>query len=131
MPLDRINGEVLDGLPASMHIVIETRHLAAMDNVLVEYQAPGKFRSTTKRRPIFDDAVAYAIDGFAAAGAMLPVLLDESGILVQVYPKEGKVAVVFLRSIAGKEHFVVRDYDLPPPVMQALLATTGKKHREH
>jgi hypothetical protein len=131
MPLDRKNGEVLDGLPASMHVVIDHRHLAAMNNLLVEYEAPGKFRAIKKHRPLFDDAMAIAQQRFAEAGALLPVVIDESGILVQVYPKENKVAVIVMRTIAGQERFVARDYDLPPSVIKSLLATTKQKHYEH
>src|SRR5574342_753811 len=99
-PLDHANGEVLDGLQASMHIVIEPRHLAEMTNLVTAYQEKRKFGSITKHRPIFDDAVAYAIEGFAAAGALRPIRFDEKSVLVQVYPKERKIAVVFQRSIA-------------------------------
>ena len=131
MSLDRTNGEVLDGLPASLHVVVDPRHLAGMSNLLVEYKVPGKFRATTKRRPLYDDAMTIARERFAEAGALLPIGLDATGVLVQVYPKESKVAVVVARSIAGKEHFVVRDYDLPKVVIDSLLSAAGKRPREH
>jgi hypothetical protein len=131
MPLDRVNGEVLEGLPASMHVVIDHRHLAEMNNLLVEYDIPGKFRARKGKRPLFDDALSIARARFIEAGALLPVSFDESSILVQVYPKELKLAVVVCRPIAGKEHFVVRDYELPRPVIQSLINAAGKKPREH
>lgn len=122
---------MLEGLPASMHVVVAARHLAEMTNVLAEYQIRHGMRTITKRRPIFEDAMAIARERFAEAGALLPVILDESGTLVQVYPKELKVAVIVMRPIAGKEHFVVRDYDLPKPAIDALLNAAGKKLTQH
>lgn len=131
MPLDRGIGEVLEGLPASMHVVVEPRHLASMSNLMVPYLEKRKFRSVEKVRPLFDDAVAYAIDAFANAGALRPIKFDETSVLCQVYPKDFKVAIVFQRDVAGETRYVSRIYDLPPVVIDSLLATTGKKHREH
>ena len=153
MSLDRTNGEVIDGLAASIHIVVDYRHLAAMSNVLVEYKAPGKFRPITRQRQIFTDAVAMAAEAFAKEGAVLPATLmpgalrtsnlagvnslaslglDESGVLVQVYPYDGKVAVIFCRRIGRadgepQDYYVTREYDLPKPAMEALLAAAGKR----
>ena len=130
MPLDRTNGEVLDGLPASMHIVVAARELANLSNVLTPYTVKSKFRTIQKVRPVFDDAVAHALEAFKAAGALSPVRFDEDSVLVQVYPKDRKVAVIFQRTIAGKDHYLTRIYDLPPPVIESLLATVPKI-REH
>lgn len=44
---------------------------------------------------------------------------------------DGLVAVIIMRTIAGQERFVARDYDLPAPVIKSLLATTKRKHYEH
>ena len=127
MPFDRSNGEVLDGLPASVHVVVDYRPLAAMTNLLVEYQVPNKkFGITTRKRPLFDDVMAIAACCFAEAGALLPITFDEGAVLVQVYPKESKVAVVVQRKIAGEDHYVTRDYDLPRSVIQHLLVSSGK-----
>jgi hypothetical protein len=155
MPLDRVNGEVIEGLAGSMHVVVDYRHLAAMSNVEVEFDAPGKFRPVKKRRQIFDDAAAIAAEAFQKAGAVLPVTLmpgtlrtstlpgvatlsaiglDPSGVLVQVYPVERKVAVVFCRRIGApdatgerQEFYVTREYDVPRPVIESLLAAAGKR----
>jgi hypothetical protein len=131
MPLDRVNGEVIDGFAGSLHVVIEPRLLASMDNLKTEYQVKSRFRVMTKRRSVFDDAVAHAIEAFSAEGAMRPIRIDETSVLVQVYPKERKIAVMFQRMIAGKEYFVTRFYDLPQPVLDTLLMASGKRVREH
>ena len=128
MPLDRINGEVLDGLNASMHIVIEPRHLAAMTRYTTTYKIKNKkFGWRDARRPVFDDAVAHAVDAFKDAGALFPVRFDETAVLVQVYPKDHKVAVIVQRKIINDDHYVTRIYDAPRPVVESLLAAAGKK----
>lgn len=153
MPLDRVNGEVIEGLEASLHIVVPHRYLAAMSGVQVEFDAPGKFRPIKKQRQIFTDAAAIAAEAFQKAGAMLPTTLmtsslrtanlpgvnalssiglDESGVLVQVYPFDGKIAVIFCRKIGQvegepKDHYVTRQYDVPRAVIESLLNAAGKK----
>ena len=131
MPLDRVHGEVLEGLPASMHVVVNPRHLANMSNLLVPYLKKKKFGNEEKVRPLFDDAVQHAIDAFKAAGALSPVRFDEDDVSIQVYPKDNKVVVLFQRKINGVDQYVTRIYDLPPSVIQALLSTAGAKIREH
>lgn len=131
MPLDRVHGEVLEGLPASMHVVVSPRHLADMNNLLVPYLKKKKFGHEEKVRPLFDDAVQHALDAFKAAGALSPVRFDEDDCLVQVYPKEGLVAVIFQRMIVGETKYVIRTYPLPEPVIQSLLANSGQSIREH
>ena len=128
MPLDRINGEVLDGLQASLHVVVEPRHVAAMNTLVVPYKTKNKkFGHTTRRRPLFDDAVAHAVEAFKDAGALFPVRFDETALLCQVYPKERIVTVTFQRKIAGEDHYVTRTYEqIPGSAIEALLAAAGK-----
>jgi hypothetical protein len=128
MPLNRDLGERLEGLNGP-HIVIDYRKLAGMTNLLTEYKVKKKFGYATKQRTLFDDAVAHAVDAFKEAGALYPVRIDDEDVLVQVYPSERVVAVVFQRKIAGNEYFVSRTYDLPPPVISDLL--DGKKVVTH
>lgn len=109
-----------------MHVVIPPRELASMTNLLVEYQAKKKFGTVTKRRPLFDDAVAFAIDGFASAGALRPIRINEDDVLVQVYPRDLKVSVIFQRKIVHETYYVTRYYDLPRPIIQNLIANAGK-----
>ena len=125
------NGETLAGFEGKPYVVIEPRALADLDNLKTKYQVRSKFRVQTKVRSVFDDAVAGAIEAFAAEGAIRPIRFDESSVLVQVYPTEKKVAVVFQRMIAGKEYFFTRSYDLPPPVLDGLLGarvSSGQLH---
>ena len=133
MPLDRSNGEVLDGLKASTHVTIPPRLLAELSNYRTEYQPkarPGKFISASAKklsRSVFDDAVAKAIDAFAAKGAMRPIRFDEDDVLVQVYPGDMKVAVIFQRAIAGVVHYAPLYYELPKPILDSLLSAAGKR----
>ena len=132
MPLDRHNGEVLDGLPPSPHIPLDFKHLAALSNYTVTYEAAPKFKlagvSYSKKRPVYEDALARAEEAFLAKGALAPVKFDNSGILVQVYPKMDMLFVIFMRPIAGAEYYHVSDpYHAPPPVILSLLAEAGKK----
>ena len=132
MPLDKANGETLDEFAGSMHVVIPHSHLAEMTNLLVPYMKPGKFRAKEAVRPLFEDAMDNAARRFREKGALYPIIHDESSILVQIYPKESKVAVIVARLIAGAEHFVTREYDLPRAVIDGLLAKSGKRvPREH
>ena len=132
MPLDRRRGEVLDGLPPSPHIPLDFKHLAALSNYTVTYDAAPKFRlagvNYTKKRPVYEDALARAEEAFLAKGALAPVKFDSSGILVQVYPKLDMLFVIFMRPIAGEEYYHVSDpYHAPLPVVASLLAEAGRK----
>lgn len=135
MPLDQINGEVLDGLPVTRHIPIPARLLADLSNLRTEYTPPTtKFvhaRMRKATRPVFDDAVANAIAAFAAKGALRPIRFDEDDVLVQVYPHDFKVAVIFQRKIAGQVHYATSYYDLPKPVLDTLLQGAGRIVRTH
>lgn len=124
MPLNRETGERLEGLEGQ-HIVIDYRKLAGMTNLLTEYKVKKKFGYAKKMRTLFDDAVAHAVEAFKEAGALYPVRIDDEDVLVQVYPSEFVVAVIFQRKIAGNDHYVTRTYDLPPPVISDLVE--GKK----
>ena len=130
MPLDRDNGEHLAGLNASGHVVIEPRLLAQLTNYRTEYAPAKKFITANMQKPtraVFDDAVANAIEAFAAKGALRPIRFDEDDVVVQVYPRDLKVAVIFQRSIAGTVHYAPSYYDCPKPVLDALLEAAGKR----
>jgi len=130
MPLDRENGEVLNGLKASVHVAIPSRLLAALTRYRCEYQGKRKFYAASQKkptRPVFDDAVANAIEAFAAKGALRPIRFNDEDVVVQVYPKDLKVAVIFQRSIAGTVYYAPSYYDLPKPVLDALLEAAGKR----
>lgn len=131
MPLNREHGEVLDGLPDGMNaqafVVIEPRVVANLTRYQTEYEPKTtKFIRRNARkpsRPVFEDAVAFAIDAFKAKGALFPVRFDEDDVLVQAYPQELKIIITFQRDIAGLTHYVTRHYPCPAPVMQALIET--------
>ena len=130
MPLDRENGETLGGLRAVPHVVVETRLLANLTNFMCEYTPKKKFMTANAKRaarPVFADAVANAIEAFAAKGALRPIRFGDDDVLVQVYPGDLKVAVIFQRRIAGTVYYAPSYYDLPKPVLDALLEASGKK----
>lgn len=123
MPFDASRGETIEGFGS--FVIVEPRALANLDNLRTSYvtMTGSKFkRRVVKHRSVFDDAVASAIEAFAAAGALRPIRFDEDDVLVQIYPVEKKVAVIFQRSIAGKDHYVTRTYDLPPPLCDDLMS---------
>lgn len=134
MPLDRVNGEHFGGLRASGHIVVNARDVAALTGYTTEYTRQGKFISANQKKPtrsVFDDAVANAIDAFADKGALRPIRFDEDDVVAQVYPCDMKLAIAFQRRIAGAVYYSTSYYDLPKPVLDALLANRGKAVSKH
>ena len=131
MLLNKEHGEVLEGLPAGRHVVIEPRILAELNRYRCDYEVPKKFGFETRQRSVYEDAVAHARKAFEDAGALLPVIIDTDHVLVQAYPDQLMIAVVIARVIAGKSNYVVREYPTPQPVMDALLAASGKPVRMH
>jgi hypothetical protein len=130
MPLDPIRGETFDGLNTGPHLTIPPRLLADLSNLQTEYTLKSRFisKSAKKRtRPVFDDAVANAIEAFADKGALRPIRFDADDVVVQVYPHDFKVAVIFQRSIAGTVHYSTSFYDLPPAALACLLDAAGKR----
>jgi hypothetical protein len=139
VPLDRLNGEVLDGLPPSPHIAIDPRHLAALSNYTTSYRPKRKFYTAAQRReiakrPVWEDAIANAEAAFLAKGALAPVRFDvESGIIVQAYPRLDMLFVICNRKIAGTDYYHVSDpYHMPRPVFETLMSAAGRKlPKEH
>jgi hypothetical protein len=132
MPLDRENGERFENLKAGMHVVIEPRILANMTGYKSEYTPKRNFMTADRAKekielPVFDVAVKQAIDAFKEEGALFPVRFDEDDVLVQVYPKDMKLAVSFQRRIAGKVRYSNSFFDLPKPVLDQLLEAAGKR----
>lgn len=124
MPLNRDAGERIEGMPDKFRIapLAKWRELTGIQ---VPYQVPTKFRPKTAYRPMVDDAFETAAKAFADAGALIPVVINESDVLVQEYPDERVVVFVFRRVIAGQEMFVTRRYDLDERLI-GFLRTTGR-----
>lgn len=75
-------------------------------------------------------AIEHAVEAFTSSGAVLPITIRPDEILVQEYPRQNKVAFLFQRRIAGKEHFYPYVFDLPPQMITKLAASGlwGHKH---
>ena len=130
MALDIENGETFTNLRAGPHVVIPPRLVAGLSNYTTEYARKSKFVTSSAKkayRPVFDDAVAKAGEYFLKRGALAPVRFNEDDVLVQAYPSDLKLAVVFRRSIAGTVELCSLFYDLPKPVLDALIEAAGKK----
>ncbi|MCK9549206.1 hypothetical protein [Aquamicrobium sp.] len=124
MPLNRDAGERIEGLSDNFRIapLAKWRELTGIQ---VPYQIPGKFRPRTATRPMYEDALETAKKAFADAGALIPVVISESDVLVQEYPADQAVVFVFYRKIAGEDKFVTRRYDLDDRLI-GFLKTTGR-----
>lgn len=120
--LNMQSGETLDGL-GPLYRVVPVSKWAELTNLTVPYTVPHPFRTITKTRPLFMDALETAKDAFLKAGAVLPIDIYEDDILVQEYPLTGSVVFVFRRFIGIEERFVPRKYDLPPSAIAWLKAT--------
>lgn len=130
MPLDRENGEKLEAIPGA-HVVIPTEILAGLSNVMADYEVWDGIRKVKGRRTLFADAVVHAFESFAKAGSLSRSPFDDEDMLVQVYPDLGKVAVLFQRRIRGEDHYAWRAYELPQPLIGALLERAGKPRSIH
>jgi len=71
----------------------------------------------------FEEARQKAIEAFQQSGAMLPVVIDPESVLVQEYTASGRLAFIFQRIIAGKEHFYPYVFTIPPDMLRELRVT--------
>lgn len=129
MSLNRERGEVLAGMgPYRVVPAAKWRELPRVHHVYQEYEIPDNpcTRLEIKSRPLYADALARAQAAFQEAGAMMPVVIPESAILVQEYPKTSQVVFLFAREVAGRELIVA----LPPYTLDhkviGWLTTTGR-----
>jgi hypothetical protein len=74
---------------------------------------------------LFPQACQEAAKAFKAAGALAPIRFMADDVIAQEYPHLGVLEFVFIRAIAGAEHFYRYKFDLPKPVV-AQLATVGR-----
>lgn len=102
MPLDRKNGEIVGDLGRDFQV-------APLD----------RWAGT----PLFAEASAHASRAFIQAGALLPIEYRDQDVLIQEYPRQHKIAFLFQRRIAGKEHFYPYVFDLPIKLVEHLRAS--------
>lgn len=109
MPLDREKGEVIGDL-GSDYIIGKIETWAPTDMFVVAY--------------------SNAIDAFIACGAVPPISIKPEDVMIQEYPSLNKLAFLFQRRIAGKEHFYPFVFDLPMQMIRDLRAS-GKWGHKH
>lgn len=102
MPLDKINGEKIEGLEGPYRVVkLE------------------KWRFT----PLFEQAAQAAADAFHKAGYPLIIGFDEGQILIQEYPRSRQLAMIFVMQIRGKEMLYPYVFALPDELIATLSAS--------
>lgn len=125
MPLDRTKGEILEGM-GDVYRVVPPAKWREITRVTTKYkvESGSAFKVLVeKSRPIYEDAITLAREAFANAGALMPIIIDDSCILVQEYPEENRVAFIFSRTVAGTEMVFGRGYDLTPEEIGWLVTT--------
>lgn len=109
MPLDHAKGEIIGDLGTDYVVAPFLRYAGT---------------------PLHWDAMRHAVAAFQAAGALLPITFEPDDVLIQEYPRHNKLAFVFQRRIAGKEHLYPFVFDMPPK-MVAELKNLGKWGHVH
>ena len=79
---------------------------------------------------LWDEARQAAAENFRRAGALLPVIISADDCIVQEYTDDNKLLFLFVRCIAGTEHFYPYVFTLEPR-MTAELRNTGMWGRQH
>lgn len=96
----------------------------SLTNFVVDYEDTSDYwRPRIKKRSIFMDAVAKAIDYFDKAGCLHPIIFTDDAIEVHAHPKTYRVVFLFKRSVAGSPKECAVDYPLTPPMIGWLKAT--------
>ena len=101
----------------------------SLTNFLVEYEDVSDYwRPRTRKRPIFDDAVAKAKAFFEKEwGAIFPVMgsrpFPDDAIEIRTYPRTYKVAFLFKRAVAGVPRECAIEYPLTTDMVGWLKAT--------
>lgn len=74
---------------------------------------------------LFQEAYDNAVKSFEQSGALIPIRIEDTEIMVQEYPKDNKLLFLFYRQIRGRDHYYPFVFNLPPP-MVAELRTIGR-----
>ena len=99
-----------------------------LTNFVVDYEDVSDYwRPETRKRSIFADAVAKAVEFFEKRGAIFPVIgscpFPDDAIEVRTYPRTYKVVFFFKRSVAGKPLECGIEYPLTTDMVGWLKAT--------
>lgn len=101
MSLDKTRGEVIDGLGHAFRVVPNA-----------------KWRDSK----LFEQAATKASEVFIRAGALWPVSFDDAEVIMQEYPAERTLAMVFAKKIRGNEHLYPWVWELPIEMIKELKA---------
>lgn len=99
MPLNRIQGEHIEGLGEKYRVVPNC-----------------KWRET----PQFEEAAKAAEQAFLNSGVLWPVSFDDDEVLTQEYPEERILAFIFLKNIRGVESLYPYPRRLPGSLVREL-----------
>lgn len=101
MALDKIKGEVLEGLGHKYEI------------------APNyKWRESQ----LFEEAAMAAAEAFMNSGALWPITFDEEEVLIQEYRESNQIAIIFSKNVRGTEQLYPFVWDLPADMVRELRA---------
>lgn len=71
---------------------------------------------------LFEEAANRAAAAFLKSGALWPITFDEHEVLVQEYPSDNKIVVLFSKKIRGREELYPWVWELPPQAVKELKA---------
>lgn len=94
-------GEVIDGLGTQFRVVPNA-----------------KWRETR----LFEEAANRAAAAFLKSGALWPISFEDAEVLIQEYPADNKICVLFAKKIKGKESLYPWVWELPEQAVKELKA---------
>jgi len=100
MPLNP-KGELIDGLGQQFRVVPNA-----------------KWRETR----LFEEAAKRAAAAFLKSGALWPIVFEDDDVLIQEYPAERRICVLFIRKIKGKDNLYPWVWELPDQAVKELKA---------
>lgn len=133
MSLDRTQGETIALLGPHDHLPKPEVWKEYCGQLLTETKRPkanGKFGFDTFKISIFDAAKEFATQAFVAAGALLPIVWDESSFICQEYHGQGLILLIAQHKIRGEMHYVTLPFVLTKGQVRWLVTTNRWKLKD-
>lgn len=113
MPLNKITGEVIEGLDPIFRVVpVEKYKNKPRLTTTVKEWTGKQFKSEVDvERPLWIAALGHAQIAYFNAGAAPPLSYD---VTVQEYPRTNEVAFLFCAKVNGQDHYVPAVFALTP-----------------